>query len=447
MLAIEINSDYWSVAGVKGSISGMQFDGQSVLAGATTGERLESLKGYFVASGTKDRRAVIVLSRAEVITRTVELPARKAEAVGGMLRFEIEKHIPYSADDASYGYQILKRKKNAFVVLFSVARKGYVEKLAEDFMACGIEPVSIVTWQTALYNALAYGKDVGEDENSAIIAFNGDEATVDVFSGSMPVYSRTVDTGGLGREQRASLLERELRFSFCAIDASVKDRKLDRLFVVSPESPDEGLLSSLSRYAKLPVAVLGQARQSVQLGAFLAASGKGRLKVNLAPKMSMDISASGFLPAIALCALLTLLLLATGGSYLVKDQLMIRRLEHALSGLKERKAVFDRVADSVSSVNARIGALEEIKKGSSPGSLKVLKELTIALPDDTWLDGFEYGSTRVSIEGFSKSASMLMLKLEKSKAFDGLELEAPVTKADSGMERFRMRFKLMDEGT
>ncbi len=100
--------------------------------------------------------------------------------------------------------------------------------------------------------------------------------------------------------------------------------------------------------------------------------------------------------------------------------------------------------------------LERARQGSTavlqqkldqPPILAMLRELTDRLPDDTWIQSFEYNNGQVNLRGESGQATALIALLERAPGIDGVSFRSPVTQvARTGKERFYLSFSFAPVG-
>jgi len=77
------------------------------------------------------------------------------------------------------------------------------------------------------------------------------------------------------------------------------------------------------------------------------------------------------------------------------------------------------------------------KKQSSPATIELLRELTVVLPDHTWLERLQINGDTLRLVGQSSSASALVGVIEKSKLLGSVAFASPVTNdRRTGKERF-----------
>jgi general secretion pathway protein L len=87
------------------------------------------------------------------------------------------------------------------------------------------------------------------------------------------------------------------------------------------------------------------------------------------------------------------------------------------------------------------------RKRVSPPAVRVLAELTAALPDSTWLQRLQVRAGQVQLKGTSPSAASLIKLIEGIGGFRNARFSAPVTRnPTTGDERFQLVFDLAPDG-
>ena len=79
------------------------------------------------------------------------------------------------------------------------------------------------------------------------------------------------------------------------------------------------------------------------------------------------------------------------------------------------------------------------KMGSTPDKLRVLKDLTELIPDNTWLFNLRLSRQNLDISGISKSASDLIPRLEKSGWLTKTEFASPIVTDANKQEHFKIK--------
>lgn len=86
------------------------------------------------------------------------------------------------------------------------------------------------------------------------------------------------------------------------------------------------------------------------------------------------------------------------------------------------------------------------QKWEQPHMIDLLRELTERIPDDTWIQSFEYRDGEVQVRGESSQATALIGLLEQAPGIEGVSFRSPVTQvARTGKERFNLSFTYLRE--
>ncbi len=138
---------------------------------------------------------------------------------------------------------------------------------------------------------------------------------------------------------------------------------------------------------------------------------------------------------------------------IVMSAVPLLRHRTAISDLETRVAAIKKEADAVGSLEDRIDQLVSEsrfvvdKKQQSPVVIDVLHELTLVLPDNTWLQRFEVKGAKLDIRGESSAASALIGLIEASKVFRNATFSSPVVRDPrSNSERFQIVAEVVPGG-
>jgi general secretion pathway protein L len=86
--------------------------------------------------------------------------------------------------------------------------------------------------------------------------------------------------------------------------------------------------------------------------------------------------------------------------------------------------------------------LEE-KKKSANSVLDIMLELTLLLPDDTWVSHLELRKDSIHLQGQSTASASLIPILETSRLFQNVTFRSPVTRSKKNdTERFHISAEL-----
>lgn len=444
-LGIAIKKDSWAVAHVKSSFLGVKLHDYFHLTGEDE-DRIGQIKRYISDKGLKGPRIAVALQMDSAMTGVVNIPAPNKGAVEGILNFELERHIPFQPEETHRSFQIIKEDKNVFSVFFAAAGRGAIGSVVKKFTSSGLEPSSVIPWQTAVYNCLYAEKALSREKNTLFIWIGSEKLKLEVFESYCPVYSRSLR---LKSEKDKWIGEVKKEIEFYMTKCGGNEKRLAECIFINESILFDGELSTFLTNE------LGFQAQSLKLkenappsaapaiGAGLTALGFSRIRIDLG-----GLHSAGYNPesrrTIALGFFALLLLVTTGASYPIKDWISGKRLEASIADMQYEKKKAEKIAGKLKTIEGRIKTLEEIER-SPAGVLETLKELTVLLPRDTYLTGFEYNGAdnaggTINIEGVSGSASSVILTIEHSDLIKTPEFAGPVVKTQDGKERFRIKF-------
>ncbi len=450
VIGIETRQASWSMVHLKSSLFKTEIKGNLTLKGITFNDRINEIKSYIEEKGLKNVAIAVALPRETSLSMALKIPAAKSESIKSILGFELEKHIPFATEDVSHGFQILKKEQKVFSILLTAAKKDVIDNAVNSFSEAGLPLSSLTAWHSSLFNALYFSKNILPEKNIALIGLNQGDMTLDIFSDLIPVYSKSIRLEKCMEPQAECLgfLEKELDHSRLSLTGPMDERHLDEGIFISDDEPRSDFLKNIAEEISLPVKAEGLAelglpnRAATALGAALSLVGKGRMKINLAPPSAHNRGRTPHLNNLMLTGLVLILALFAGSSYMLKDWTTLRALEGDLTEVRAKKEVLKALTSKHNTLAEQAAVLEKINGTYSPGALEVLRELTTLLPRDTWLTGFDFKGDSVSIEGYSRRASLLIMTMSKSPFMTDFEFNGPVAKTADGKERFRMHFNI-----
>lgn len=274
------------------------------------------------ACAAKADKVVLLLPPSKVLRKVIGLPLVTEANLDNVLRFEMDRHTPFSSEQVYFGYRIIERDRahQRLQVELLVVLRDYLDALLARLDGLGVHP-----------SEASLG--VAEEKWSG----NG----VNLLPGSHKHERR--------RNWRG-------------------DRRLQGVAVLLVL----GLLMALP--------LVQQQRQAAWLAAELEA-----------PKAEAEQAVK------------------------VRDEL--QRLEQGGAYLRQQQT-------------------------QAPVILQILRELTILLPDSTWLSRFELSGERVRMEGESGEASALISLFEQSQTLQNVSFASPIT---SNPRTQKDRFSLLAE--
>jgi general secretion pathway protein L len=179
-------------------------------------------------------------------------------------------------------------------------------------------------------------------------------------------------------------------------------------------------------------------------GAELAAAGPGLVtSPNLLPGERRAVRQSSFAVAVGI---LLLAILGLGIACAVVPLLQAQALEAELStrvaAAKERAEASQKLQKAIEEAT-QDGQFLLTRKRQAASVSEVLRSLTHALPDDTWLVELQVTVSEVQLSGFASSATALLSLLDERAGFSDAAFRSSVTQdAKLGREQFDISAKL-----
>jgi Tfp pilus assembly protein PilN len=141
--------------------------------------------------------------------------------------------------------------------------------------------------------------------------------------------------------------------------------------------------------------------------------------------------------------------------------LMVLYVSNDLIPYYKSKETLDELSESVEKLESSVNQAKKMKKKIKELKesiatiedfglraflpLEITKELTAIIPIDTWLTRLRIRTDTIELEGYSQSATTLIVKLEESRFFKKVEFSSPTIKDRRlKMDRFRIRADIND---
>jgi general secretion pathway protein L len=438
-LAIALLGDRLAVAVLNGSrVEAFTVDAESPA---------EALRAELDARRLPARTAALALARSAVSVKQIELPPVAGDT-RQMVGFELERHLPFPAEDAPFDFVTLpaepatERAASATPpgqrVLLTAADRRVVDAALRFAEEARLRPLSLTV---AAHNLPVLAR-MRRDRRVAWVHRAGGATDLLLLHGDALLLSRS-----LPATDDAPIAE-EIQRSF----AAVRWRECDAVWISgdgdAPGSPTDGPLSSLGvpvvEPAWTPAArqrlegLAPEHRGALQLAiAVVSARGARPLELlptTIRPRRLTRPQATTVGMAAAAVVLGILALLAPGW----REQRHLSRLNAEIARLDPTVKETDRVLRELERKRKLIATAEGMEAtGIKP--LPVLRDLTELLPNDAWLTTVSLDPKGVELTGQASAASALIPLLENSPRLERAEFSSPVTRGRDNKEQFRIR--------
>lgn len=383
------------------------------------------------------RAAALGLPRAAVTVKPIELPGVTGE-LRDMVHFELERHLPFPAEDAPFDFLPLSPAGGASPVrrvLVAAADRRVLDRALRTAEDVRVRPLSVTV---AVHDLLALARV--PRRGAAVWVHRVDEGVELLFiAGGALVLSRAVpgaDPATLVTEIRRSV-------------PLVQWRHLDAVWVSGDPWPDgaQALLELGAPVARPPYTAAARrlleqlddepARGARELALAVAAARRGPPLDLLPPELRPRRLTRAQLVTTAMAAVTAVLalgaLLAPGW----RDSRHLAALDRRIAQLEPEVRAVEQVLREVERQRRLLAAIEAAE-ASSLRPLPVLREMTELLPTDAWLTTLTFDGKGVELTGQAAAAAALIPILENSPRFERVEFASPVTRGRD-REQFRIR--------
>ena len=436
-MSVALLGDRLAVAVLSGSrVQAFTVDAESPAA---------ALRAELDARRLPARAASLALARSAVSVKQIELPPVAGDT-REMVGFELERHLPFPAEDAPFDFVELPPEPVADKtaapagqrVLITAADRRTVDaalRLAEE---ARLRPLSLTV---AVHNLPVLAR-MRRDRRVAWVHRAGEATDLLLLHGETLLLSRSLPSS-----DDAAIAE-EIQRSF----AGVRWRECNAVWVSgdgdAPGGPTSGPLTSLGVPVVAPpwTAVARQRldglppehRGALQL-AIAVVSGRATRPLELLPatvrprRLTRPQAITAGMAA-ATVVLGIVALLAPGW----REQRHLSRLNTEIARLEPTVKEADRVLRELERKRKLIATADGVE-AAAIRPLPVLRDLTELLPNEAWLTTVSLDPKGVELTGAAAAASALIPLLENSPRLERVEFSSPVTRSRDNKEQFRIR--------
>lgn len=410
-------------------------------------ERVASAAAVFLRETRQTPREVcLCIPRAWILYRTAEFPAVVSENLPGAVSFEMDRLTPLSADKSLYDFRVLDRSDDRLEIALAAARADRITPYLNSLREKGIV-VNRVIVDTLALAALAGFACGGKD--AVLVSVAGSRYEVGRLRESLVRSSAAGSFRGAGTQERIAEILPE-------IESRIEEiRALGETPRVIVASGDDSMLT-LQEHLQVPVLSLrdtdlklqypseGKTPSLAAAGALLASLLPDPAAMNLldrgAPKSEgRPLIFTAVLTAV-LAAMIILLLLTP----LHVENRRIAEIDRQQAANREEVRKVEALRKDADTQAGEVATIRKFKDKKML-ALDIMRELTTVLPKDTWLTRVRVTENSVDIEGYAKSATEILPKLEASPCFIKVEFAAPTFRdTRTNTERFVIKMELED---
>ncbi|MDY6863723.1 MAG: pilus assembly protein PilM [Thermodesulfobacteriota bacterium] len=386
------------------------------------------------------REVYLGISRDQVIIKFIELPKAALENLQSVLNFEMERYIPFSADNVYFDFLLLNKgsENQTIKVLLIVVPKNLMDKYLEDLETEGIFLNGVEISTTALLRAHMFLKPQSK-EICLLIEVNQNHGEICVLKSGEIIYSRGLDFNeSLSDKDTVHILEETVK----QMERDLDGTEFSEIIISGTRNESNNLKDIFSKiYPGQDINFIPFSLTSYGLA--LKGIGLNEFNINLVPHLKNNTySKSGLKITLILFVLLFLLLLGGLSGIFLKTPIELWKINRNLMEKKTAIINLDRKLNHIAEMDRDLEFFNNtLKKFINP--LLLLKNLSEIIPVGNWVKEFDYKEGTAILIGEGTDCADLISILENSSYIREVEFLSPVTKNEAtGKEEFKIRFKI-----
>lgn len=339
----------------------------------------------------------------------INLPLKSRADIAQALNFEMEKHLPLPPDEYLFDFCSLEHLKEGTRNLVLCIRKERLKWIVECLKDTGI---SLLGVRCSLLVSL--NEFISEDKKDDVIFV-------------YPAVHRYYIAG----------LKGSLISHLKVIDEHDFVSEIEKL----KETFTRGIY--MSGIGSIPTDSLNIKSLPFSIPNLIAVSAlRGKpLDLNFMPE-ELVIKSLDYYPYLAgIISILSVVLFVAGDFYAYyKDYSALKEVENRITEIKQTAHNLIEIKREFEGIEEKTGFLANFESRAND-NIKILRQLSILLPEDVWLTDFSAEKGHVEIKGFAKRAVNIIEPFETSALFKKVEFSSPITKKDD-TERFSIRMEV-----
>lgn len=348
---------------------------------------------------------ILSLPRELTIVREIDYPHSNLKELREALAYQLDSFIPFSNEDVYFDIHSLSQNRHDTKVLIVAVKKTDLDNILSRLQSVEITPSRVII------SPFAFLPVLGERTGSVVlVSKNAKNYSYNLFENNNLTLSSIVKT------------------------------EVELTNQIKTNLPDEILLSNVSNgflpnEHKVPAQSLDDYTESY--GAALYGLSDYPCDLSLISSSRKRLNSQ----TVLLCFLIGFLIcFAFLIPYMQKiNNLAILKMINAqIKSIKKDVSVVEKLQERIAILDKAVNKVNEVRGNYIP-RIDVILELAKVLPNDAWAKAITIIDNTFELEGDAVSSTNLIPILENSPLFSGVGLASPVTKTQSGREKFRIK--------
>ncbi len=163
----------------------------------------DAVKKLLKDSGISSKRSVSSVSgQGALVVRVIEAPKMADSELSEHMRWEVERHVPFAANEVIMDFQPIERADDppdaqTMEVLLAVAQQDMIDRHVEMLLAAGLTPAAIDVEPLSASRCLVeLGPDPYGKKSVAIVNIGASNTDVGIFRDGLLAFPRTLPLAG-----------------------------------------------------------------------------------------------------------------------------------------------------------------------------------------------------------------------------------------------------------
>jgi Tfp pilus assembly protein PilN len=456
-IGIEFREDDLLIASLQSNFSGGVFTHYKRIADyrLRTQEDLRHEVSHFFRNNRLSKDSIVLgIPRKEMVLRYLDLPSEVTDNLKQVIHYQVQSFEPTEEDSFYYDYEILNEQpgQKRLLVLLIMVQKSLLDEHLRLLRNLDIRPTTVIGSSMGLANLYLQNQKDLQDKTFLLADVGKTSMELFALRNGKFVYSRETPKDDNSNLEVLFLDEVNEAISKLRLDS---EGSLENIVLAGESSefalkeikmriPDCELLKKSFQFS-----IPGEYKVYLQEAACcigLAYTGIERnpsIKANLLPmELKSRQTFWAYITAAMLGVIILLLIIGLGIRQTAQNGLLLSQLEQAIKVLNVPAQKARALRTQGETLEARTKLIENLLKNKDR-NLEILKELTIILPDDTFLQSYSNRDGSIQLVGYSGSSSDLAIKLDKSPILKDVVQKGIISKdSSSGKDRFNFEAKL-----
>jgi type IV pilus assembly protein PilM len=163
----------------------------------------DAVKKLLKEAGISSRRSVSSVSgQGALVVRVIEVPILSDAELAETMRWEVERHVPFAANEVIMDFQPIERPDTPpdaqnMEVLLAVAQQDMIDKHVEVLFAAGLKPAAIDVEPLAAARCLIeLGPDPYGKKTTCIVNIGASNTDIGIYRDGILAFPRTLPLAG-----------------------------------------------------------------------------------------------------------------------------------------------------------------------------------------------------------------------------------------------------------